>query len=153
MRPRIADRIIGASAGENIGNRYIGGDQEGCTNGNCLNTYQVTVVPQEGDDWRGHCVRLCQEGTQPLYVGGMAKVDIGDHHGHGRRGGPLFVQPDHSTRVMTAKPMSQFPASVWTIRNQKDRTVAGHGCCTGLADGIRVENGAKFHIGPKPANI
>ena len=59
----------------------------------------------------------------------------------------LFVQPDRSTRVKTAEPTSQFPASVWTIRNQKDRAVARHGCCTGLAEGFQVENGSKFHIG------
>ena len=59
----------------------------------------------------------------------------------------LFVQPDRSTRVKAAEPVSQFPASVWTIRNQKDRAVAGHGCCTGLTDGFQVENGIKFHIG------
>ena len=74
--------------------------------------------------------------TKPLNVGGMAKGDIGDHRGRRRRSGRLFVQPDHSTRVTTAEPMSQFPAPVWTIRNQKDRAVTGHGYYTGLADGF-----------------
>jgi hypothetical protein len=74
----------------------------------------------------------------------MAKADIGNHRGHGFRSGLLFIQFDHSTRVTIAEPVSQFLASGWTIRNQKDRVVAGHGCCTGLAEGFQIE------LGPNP---
>ena len=77
--------------GANFGNGHIGWDQESCANSNRLNTFQVTVVPQKSDDWRDHCARLRQEMTQTLYVGGMAKTDIDDHHGHGRESGLLFV--------------------------------------------------------------
>jgi hypothetical protein len=82
-----------------------------------LNAFQVTVVPQDGDDWHCQRARLRQEVTQPLNVGGIAKADIGDHRSYGLRSSLLFVQPGYSTRVEAAQPTSQLPASVWTIRN------------------------------------
>jgi hypothetical protein len=77
----------------------------------------------------------------------MAKADIGDHRGHGLRCGLGFVQSDHSAREKSAEPTSQFPASVRTIRNQKDCAVAGHRCCTGFTDGFQVENGTNSILG------
>ena len=87
----------------------------------------MAVVPQDSYDWRWYYARLPQEAAQAQNVGWMAEADIGDYRGHGPRSALLLVKPDRSTRAKAAECMSQCPASVWTIRNQNDRAVAGHG--------------------------
>jgi hypothetical protein len=89
---------------------------------------------------------LRQEVTKPLNVGGMAKADIGDHRGHRIHGG-LFVESDHSARVKIAELMRQFPTSVGAFRNQKDRAVARHRSCPGLADGFQSKSEPNFTMG------
>jgi len=71
-----------------------------------LNTFQVTVVPQDGEDWHCQSARLRQDVTQPLNVGGMAKADVSDHRGRGLCGRLLFVQTDRTTCAKVAKPVS-----------------------------------------------
>ena len=115
----------------NIGDRSIGGQRRGCAERHRLNPFKMAAVPQDSYDWRWYYARLQQQAAQAQNVGWMAEADIGDYRGHGPRSALLLVKPDRSTRAKAAECMSQCPASVWAIRNQNDRTVAGHSRCTG----------------------
>jgi hypothetical protein len=83
---------------------------------------------------------------QALDVRGMAKADIGNNCCNGPGGADLFVQSDRPARETAAEPASQFLASVWTIRNEKDRAVAGHSCCA-RAGGLQLEKGSNSTMG------
>ena len=88
-----------------------------------------------------------QEMMQALNVGGMAKADIGDHSGYELRCALPVVEPCRSTRAKAAEPASQFLASVWAIRNQKNRAVARHGCCVEPTNTFRSKTASDFIVG------
>jgi hypothetical protein len=83
---------------------------------------------------------------QALDVRGMAKADIGNNCCNGPGSADLFVQSDRPARETAAEPASQFLASVWTIRNEKDRAVAGHSC-RARAGGLQLEKGSNSTMG------
>ena len=80
-------------------------------------------------------------------VGGIAKPEIGDHSGYEFRCALLFVQPFRSTRAKAAEPASQYLASVWAIRNQKDRAVARQGRCVEPTVSFRSKTRSNFIMG------